>query len=317
MDDVNFYVHGVPKGHDIWGIEQDRDYLKSFYTARCTDEIRLDVLRGKSFYTYIRGKNVSGFDDRKGSYLGLTISFDSVFCTDTESLCRLFEIVFERLIVGTILNEHNGNYRYSVSTFSSKTKELEKVKSVLFRELEQFNDDFESIDNSFAALPSKQPTYYNLLDVDSPTFFSTLKRTLKICISHDYTTRDNYIASLKNQLDSVKTENNKLADENSTLKVQVAELSKLKEQIESLSAENKKLRQDNALLQGKNADLLRDIEKYKPKQVPVLATDDPETEHIPYKEKRVDKNNKIMKNNSAHKKNKQNQNKSNHKKKKK
>ncbi len=317
MDDVNFYVHGVPKGHDIWGIEQDRDYLKSFYTARSTDEIRLDVLRGKSFYTYIRGTNVSGFDDRKGSYLGLTISFDSVFCTDTESLCRLFEIVFERLIVGTILNEHNGNYRYSVSTFSSKTKELEKVKTVLFRELEQFNDDFESIDNSFVALPSKQPTYYNLLDVDSPSFFSTLKRTLKICISNDYTTRDNYIVSLKNQLDSMKTENNKLADENRTLKVQVAELSKLKEQIESLSAENKKLRQDNALLQGKNADLLRDIEKYKPKQAPVPTIDDPETEQIPYKEKRVDKNNKIMKNKSNNKKNKQNPNKSKHKKKKK
>ena len=66
---ANFYIHGVPKGQEIWGSEQDRNYIKSFYSATCNEKVRFVVeiipAKKKTYYTYIREKNVFGVNIKK------------------------------------------------------------------------------------------------------------------------------------------------------------------------------------------------------------------------------------------------------------
>lgn len=260
---INFYIHGVPKGQEIWGSEQDRDYIKSFYSVSYNENVRflIEVIPAKKkiFYTYLRCNNVYGSENRKGSYFGITISFDGVFCTDNGSLYTLFEQIFNHRIVGLILLKQGENYRFSNATLDNQAKELEQIKNLFVQQLDSFNDDFESIDNSFVTTSNGQTAFYNTNEVDSSIFFSTLKKTLKISVSPEYPTKDNQIATLKKQVEPERLKNKQLSDENAQLKQQLdsanatnkryfTELTQLKTDKQKVDDENKNLRADNASL---------------------------------------------------------------------
>lgn len=252
---VGFYIHGVPRGLDVWGTEQDRDYIKCFYSSTYTEEVRFVVevipSRRKSFYTYIVGKNVLGSEGRSGSFFAMTISFERAFCTDVYNLFHLFKIIFEKLIVGTLLTNQNGSYRYISGTFDGKEKELNAIKAELLRELNQFIDDFEAIDGSFAASPS-QVVLFNNLDVDSPSFYETLKRTLKVYVSPEYQTKDEYIAKLKKKVEIENSNNQQLSEELKTIK---AQLSSSNNSASQLKSENKNLKNRCNILEGQVANM--------------------------------------------------------------
>lgn len=253
--DVGFYIHGVPRGQNIWGTEQDRDYIKCFYSSAYTEGVRFVVevipSRRKSFYTYIVGKNVLGFDGRCGSFFAMTISFEDVFCTDIDNLYRLFRIVFERLICGTLLSNQGGSYRYISGTFDGKAKELNAARTELLHNLNSFNDDFEDIDGSFASAPS-QVVLFNNLDVDSPSFYETLKRTLKVYVSPEYPTKDEYIANLKRKVVIENSNNQQLSEELKTIK---AQLSSSNNSANQLKSENKNLKNRCNILEGQVANM--------------------------------------------------------------
>ena len=62
---LNLFVHGVPKGQNIWGPkEDDRTFLESFYSRRSSIETQLqvDVMKiGKEthcYFTYLKGTQI-------------------------------------------------------------------------------------------------------------------------------------------------------------------------------------------------------------------------------------------------------------------
>ena len=137
---TNFYIHGVLKGQEIWGSEQDRDYIKSIYSApnNRNEQVRFVVeiipTKKKTYYTYIREKTVFGAENREGSYFGMTVSFDGVYCTDNESLFTLFDTIFNKRIIGTLLQNQNGNFRFAVASFEGKNKELESIQTEFLKQ---------------------------------------------------------------------------------------------------------------------------------------------------------------------------------------
>lgn len=272
MNNVNFYIHGVPKGQDIWGIDQDRDYIKSFY-ASYSEQVKFVVevipAKKRSFYTYVRGKNVFGFENRDGSYFGMTISFDGVYCTDTKSLYRLFENFFEKRILGLILTKNNNGFRYSTSSFEGKSKDLENLRGEFFHQLTKFKDDLEEIDSSFVSGSNNQVVSYNIIDVDSTSFFETLKKKLRIYVSAEYLSKDNQIANLNKQIEPEKEKNKKLTEENVELQNKIKTLSENKTKNEAelaqLRIETKKIEEERNNLKKKIVSLKSELERNKAK----------------------------------------------------
>lgn len=269
-----FYIHGVPKGQEIWGSEEDRGYIKSFYSSSYNEQIRFVVeiipAKKKAYYTYLRAKNVYGSENREGSYFGITISLNGVYCTDNENLYALFDQIFNQKIVGTLLNNQNGNYRFVSSTFENKTKEIEAIKNLFLQQLEgSFKEDVENIDGSFVASSNNQTAFFNIADVDSSLFFSTLKKTLKVYISPEYPTKDSQIASLRKQIEPEKAKNKQLSEENAELKQQLTTATNSNKsylsELSQLKADKQKLDEDNKKLRSENASLKSDLERNKAK----------------------------------------------------
>lgn len=268
-----FYIHGVPKGQDVWGNEQDRDYIKSFYSATYSENVRFTVeiipAKKRAFYTYIRAKNVYGSENREGSYFGMTLSFDGKYCTDNESLFTLFDTIFNKRIVGSIILNNGGNFRFALPTFEGKSKELEGIQSEFLKQLESFDDDFESIDNSFTGDANGQIAYYNISDVDNTNFFSILKRTLKVYISPEYPTKDAQIATLKKQVDPEKAKNKQLTEDKAELEEKLSAATdkgkRNDSEIASLRSDKQKLEEETKKLRGENASLKAELERNRAK----------------------------------------------------
>lgn len=262
---TNFYIHGVLKGQEIWGSEQDRDYIKSIYSApnNRNEQVRFVVeiipTKKKTYYTYIREKNVFGAENREGSYFGMTVSFDGVYCTDNESLFTLFDTVFNKRIIGTLLQNQNGNLRFAVASFEGKNKELESIQTEFLKQLDSFSEDLDNIDNSFSSTSSGQIPLYNISDIDNSSFFNVLRKTLKVFVSPEYPTRDAQIASLLKQIEPERAKNKQLLEDKGELESKLSasieknkryevELASYREGKQKLEEENRKLRTENVLL---------------------------------------------------------------------
>ena len=260
---TNIYVHGVPKGQDIWGCDQDRDYIRNFYGDN-SDSTRfvIEVWPAKkcSFYTYLRGKNISDADGRQGSYFGITISFEGEYCTDTASLFRLCEMVFDQMISGQILLNQSGYFQYGCRSFEEKSAELENIRQKLQTVLaSEFKNDVEIIDSTFSQVAGKAERL-NIDDVDSPWFFTMLKKRLKIHVSPDYATQEDVIAALRAQSEPEKAKNRQLRDANDEL---TARLNDASQKNQSYAADLSKLREGNQKLENVQKQLSSDNERLK------------------------------------------------------
>ena len=269
---TSFYIHGVPNGQQIWGDEQDRRYIESFYTQFFKEEERLILelrpAKNRCYYTYLRAKEKNIFDanNREGSYFGMTISFVGVFCTDTGSLFDLFQQVFKKKIVDTVLSQQGGNnFRFKTNSLDSINDELNQIKRVFLNELiEQFDEkfDFETIEtNTLDTNSYSQFCEFNIKDVDSPLFFDTLKRCRKIVVSPEFPNKDKNIEKLNKEIDSLTRQKKQLNDEKEGLE---SELSTLRNKNEGLnrdiqSLEMKKSDDERKIndLQNKNEELKR------------------------------------------------------------
>ena len=79
---INLYVHGVPMGHKTWGaLGEDGSFITNFYRPKwpAKELMQVDIMecKGKvySYYTFVKGQNVMGYDNRTGSYFALTINY--------------------------------------------------------------------------------------------------------------------------------------------------------------------------------------------------------------------------------------------------
>ena len=142
-----FVFHGVPQGHDTWGSAGDR-YYESFYGIgdSCKGaktvlvvEVRRDANGLCSYYTYVRPQNIVAKGGRTGSYFGMSYKVSSNFCTDVYSLYRLFDMIYEEKIMGTII-EKAGNTEFSTAKKSIGAT-LDKLANE-FPEVKDFIEEF-------------------------------------------------------------------------------------------------------------------------------------------------------------------------------
>lgn len=189
MGTFSLYVHGCPVGHDIWGPDENRDYIKTFYNhdeqEQVSSSFYIERIESNTYYTYLRKKSVSNADGRPGSYLGMTICFANRYCKNVYKLFKIFEAVYSQKCVGRLIEQSNGYERFLIRDFANDSADiLNNIQKVFESNIKDLS--FSNNDN----MPKQSGVVkYNLNDVDSPTFFEVFKNK-KIQISPDYPSKD-------------------------------------------------------------------------------------------------------------------------------
>ena len=202
---LEFVLHGVPQGHDVWGALGD-EYYESFYGIgeHCKGaktvlvvEIRKDTTGYCSYYTYIRPQNVVAQGGRTGSYFGMSLKIVGEYCTDVYSLYQLLDKIYEEKIVGAVIARSGNTEEYTVASFSDAEIELRNIAQLLENQLKtKFEDDFDEIDSSFTKQHASSSVYCNVDDVNSEAFFKTTRVYGKVFVSPEYPSKDAIITAL-------------------------------------------------------------------------------------------------------------------------
>lgn len=188
---IDFYIHGVPKGQDIWGANEDIVYIQNFYTSR-TDRTRFliqirDVKdRRYCYYSYLKYNNIVDSSGRPGAYFGITIRIDA-YCMDIINIYNILDAVYKRYFVGNYLVEEQQRTKFIISDFQSKDKENKETFDVimsLFKIL-LTSSDFVSLQD-FTVSNMGSVMELNILDCSKENVISAIKKSSAIAISPFY-----------------------------------------------------------------------------------------------------------------------------------
>ena len=192
--DLEIYIHGASKGHQIWPSEARDHYVNRFYIP-ASDETKflVELRKGQDeklfcYYSYLKYKNIVGGDGREGSYVGITIRLDYYYI-DVVSVYNILDVIYKKHIVGTLLVQDKGFCKYLTTDFQIKDRELTEAKKSLtsLLQLSMVNTDFVNISSLQASNDGTLPEI-NLLDCTKENILSVIRKCSKVAISPYYLT---------------------------------------------------------------------------------------------------------------------------------
>lgn len=164
-----FYIFGVPDGFDILdGTSAEITYFQKFYNGS-TENTKFSIHRdtkGNITYAYLK-YNLSSGKSRTGSFFGMSLIFNNVYCANPLRLYELFDWVYNSYVVideekekqgkeigfiRAIKNNKDIQARYDITRFQDKREYIQRyIESVLLGNInKEFKDAFCVIDSSFS-----------------------------------------------------------------------------------------------------------------------------------------------------------------------
>ncbi len=191
--DVEVLIHGVPRGHDYYGIKEEEKCKDCFYDGS-KEETKFYVETKRSgnlkyaYYTYLKYNGVVDYEERKGSYFGLTLRVDEYY-KDVSHIYNVIDMIFKRNVVGTLLIPYNSSYKYTTPNFANKITDIEKIQESLIQLIIStcVVSKFVKIDNSFINQYSSLPSF-NINEMDEENIILYLKKYSRIVASPSYKT---------------------------------------------------------------------------------------------------------------------------------
>lgn len=183
MNLFEIYVHGTPRGHQIWGDEHNHDYISTFYNhdSQASEKVvlQIDVCAGYSFYTYLRHQNVFDVEGRPQAFFALTVSFHKAYCTNVYKLYQLFDAVYNQICVGSILKQTNNGDNFLVADFTAARSGANATVDKIYAAFTQKIGEL--IEPTLQPLTSgdtfnRAKKVVSLVEVDSPLFFDYFKK---------------------------------------------------------------------------------------------------------------------------------------------
>jgi hypothetical protein len=192
---LNLFVHGVPSlGQEIWGpVNSDRVLLENFYGKRTNIEAQLQVdifqIDGNlnCYYTYLRGCNVISRGGREGSYFALTVKINAYY-TDLFNMYNILDVIYQKMILRTILNSDVSASRYIVNDFNQVDEQLIKIEEEVKKYLSSFSitSDFINLNEGFASNSQFEAAKINLLECNHRNILNHIKEKGNISVSPFY-----------------------------------------------------------------------------------------------------------------------------------
>lgn len=231
MSTFDLYLHGTPNGHQIWGSDKNHDYINTFYNhdSNITDKaaMQIDICMGDSYYTYIHQQEVYDSNDRPGSFFAMTVCFPRSFCTNVYKLYQIFETVYSRVCVGSLIAQKQNKEIFLVSDFESSrsgnSATVDKIQAIFVKNIAELITPFISPLGNVPDTFNKAKKQYSLIEVDSPLFFDYFKKQSIVVLpnlepaSIVNQTISKQLNSVISQKKSLESSNSQLQSENSLL----------------------------------------------------------------------------------------------------
>lgn len=231
MNAFEIYVHGTPRGHQIWGSEHNQDYISTFYNhdARASEKVvfQIDICSGDSFYTYMRQQNVYDVEGRPRAFFALTVCFRKTFCTNVYRLYQLFDAVYSQICVGTILKQSGNGESYLVADLtvarSGANTTVDRIQAAFAQKVSELivpTVQPISTGDTF----NRQKKIISLLEVDSPLFFDCIKK-YSVIVSPEMPPAALAYDAVSNELKQASAHSKALCSSNEKLQSEIAALS--------------------------------------------------------------------------------------------
>lgn len=241
----SFAIHGVPSGSQSWGDISDSEYLKSFYNSVSASNVPTQMIvdirySGDtvcSYYHYLLLSNVDDFESRSGSYFGMTICFEGVYCSDFVELYKLLDACFKKVVLNTVLIKSGERYKYALSDFDSTNNiaTLKRVDGVIRKNIPLFEHNMVAFPENF--MPKHREDSWiekwSIDDVGNRTFVNILLRDSMASISPFYPVSYKKVEILQgdnrtkdNKIKSLESDNGNLQSENEGLRTKISDQEK-------------------------------------------------------------------------------------------
>ncbi|MDE6826700.1 MAG: apolipoprotein A1/A4/E family protein [Paramuribaculum sp.] len=251
MSSFDLYIHGTPRGHQIWGSENNHDYINKFYNqdkqAHEKAVMYAEICNGDSYYTYIRHQNLYDTEGRPEAFFALTVCFRKSYCSNVYKLYNLLEQVYTKLCLGTIISQKGDKETYIVPDLTLAHTGGNTTVKIIQSAINQ--NITESISQFVYQLTcgdtfDRPSRVISLLEVDSPLFVDYFKK-YSLIISPTVQTSSKAYETVANNLREVTSQKEALISKNSRLETEVTELTKEKQALSnelqtSISASKKK-----------------------------------------------------------------------------
>ena len=190
---INLYVHGVPMGHKTWGaLGEDGSFITNFYRPKwpAKELMQVDIMecKGKvySYYTFVKGQNVMGYDNRTGSYFALTIKMDAYYA-DLQNMYKILSAAYEKMCVGRLVQKQGEDIKFIVQDFAVMDAELKRIENHIISYICEFSNNKDLVSFSgFKTNGQLAAQTENLLECDNAKALNTVKATGKISVSPYY-----------------------------------------------------------------------------------------------------------------------------------
>lgn len=191
---ISFAIHGTPGKSECWGMPNSETYLKSYYdeVKNASEQTRLDIdfrvvdNTVCSFYHYLKLKNISNGIARSGGYFGMSIRFEGTYCLDVSNLFKMLNQLYEQVVCKSILQTDGTNAEYVFSTFKQCQAELENIKTLATKALDQFKNDIREFPQNYSPRHGNNVEIFNIQDTGSESFSNVLFRDAEVYVSPEY-----------------------------------------------------------------------------------------------------------------------------------
>ena len=240
-----FSIHGVPYGSQSWGDISDSEYLKSFYNSVSASNVPTQMIvdirySGNtvcSYYHYLLLSNVDDFESRPGSYFGMTVCFEGVYCSDFVELYKLLDACFKKVALNTVLIKSGERYKYALSDFDSTNNiaALKRVDSVIRKNIPLFEHNMVAFPENFTPKHREDSWIekWSIDDVGNRTFVNILLRDSMASISPFYPVSYKKVEILQgdnrtkdNKIKALESDNGNLQSENEGLRTRISDQEK-------------------------------------------------------------------------------------------
>ena len=229
-----FFIHGKPYSGEttaqqgmVNGLETQiyNEFFNSQPSASPCLVVEVRRWRNRYYSIYSYYNDGTDYSNRPNGYCVLTLIVEGHYSICTSKMYELMDFVYTGGL-RTVLKFIDEKGHYLINSFAGKEGMMASLANDVYNRLDE--RDFREIDETFhGPRPLNTPVQYNPKDIDSTSFYGTLRSNGKVCVTSIYPPVEQMRADydkLSKSVDALSRENKTLTDNKQQLENKVTEI---------------------------------------------------------------------------------------------
>ena len=229
-----FFIHGKPYSGEttaqqdmVNGLETQiyNEFFNSQPSASPCLVVEVRRWRNRYYIIYSYYNDGTDYSNRPNGYCVLTLIVEGHYSICTSKMYELMDFVYTGGL-RTVLKFIDEKGHYLINSFAGKEGMMASLANDVYNRLDE--RDFREIDETFhGPRPLNTPVQYNPKDIDSTSFYGTLRSNGKVCVTSIYPPVEQMRADydkLSKSVDALSRENKTLTDNKQQLENKVTEI---------------------------------------------------------------------------------------------